>query len=87
LALALLTSMWQVERTVQTLCRPAMSRTLDAFSPKVKPLEIRGSWQFDNLLGAMYLQIYWLMTSGGAGRGLRKVRPENTLPYHNNRRR
>ena len=33
----------------------------------VDPTKVKGVWAFKSLLGAMYLQMYWLMTSGGDG--------------------
>jgi hypothetical protein len=29
------------------------------------PTNVRAGWEYENLLGAMYLQMHWLMTSGG----------------------
>jgi hypothetical protein len=29
------------------------------------PTNVRARWEYENLLGAMYLQMHWLMTSGG----------------------
>lgn len=54
---------WTVESTIQTLCRPAMH--LEGASYLADPTKLRRIWEFDNLLGAMYLQMYWLMTSAG----------------------
>lgn len=53
-----------VNRTVNALCRPRMLFTVSGFHPKPNPLGIKSTWEFDNLLGAAYLQMYWLMTSG-----------------------
>jgi hypothetical protein len=61
---ALIGAVMLVNRTVKVLCRPGMRFTLLGFSPKPNPLGIKSSWNFDNLLGAAYLQMYWLMTSG-----------------------
>jgi hypothetical protein len=49
----------KVVGTVETLCRQGIRMYGDDLSSVV------GTWQYDNLLGAMYLQMYWLMTSGG----------------------
>jgi hypothetical protein len=49
----------EVAGTVQTLCRPGVRIYGDDLSSVV------GTWRYDNLLGAMYLQMYWLMTSDG----------------------
>ncbi len=48
-----------VQRTVQLLCRPAL-----AFGSEDDPFRVTALWEFDNLLGALYLQMYWLMASG-----------------------
>ncbi len=54
---------WTVESTTQMLCRPAMQ--LEGAKYLADPMTLRRVWEFDNLLGAMYLQMYWLMTSAG----------------------
>lgn len=54
---------WHVESTTQTLCRPAMELEENYYPHD--PMKLRKIWVFDNLLGAMYLQMYWLMTSAG----------------------
>ena len=43
---------------------------IPSFTEEIRSLEtltngIRSSWEFDNLLGAAYLQMWWLMCSGG----------------------
>ena len=38
---------------------------LEGASYQADPMKLRSIWEFDNLLGAMYLQMYWLMTSAG----------------------
>lgn len=63
LQLALFGSAFMVEWTVQEICRPAFIVT-DRHD-KADPTTIESTWDFHNLLGAMYLQMYWLMTSGG----------------------
>src|SRR5215213_10034326 len=50
-----------MESTTQLLCRPAMQ--LERASCLADPMRPRMIWPLDNLLGAMYLQMYWLMTS------------------------
>ena len=60
LAYALEASSWLVERTVRKECHPALRPEGTA-----DPSGLAGSWGFESLLGAMYLQIYWLMASGG----------------------
>lgn len=63
LQLALFGSAFTVEWTVQEICRPALIVT--GSHGKADPTTIESTWDFHNLLGAMYLQMYWLMTSGG----------------------
>ncbi len=60
LAYALEASSWLVERTVREYCHPTL-RPEGTFDPS----KLVGGWGFKNLLGAMYLQLYWLMSSGG----------------------
>jgi hypothetical protein len=55
---------FNVENTMQLLCRPAMQLE-GASGDLADPMTLRRIWEFDNLLGAMYLQMYWLMTSAG----------------------
>lgn len=59
--------MWSVTlvtQTVSSLCRPGVSfEGLAKGEPDASG--IRSAWFFNNLLGAAYLQIYWLMTSAG----------------------
>ena len=62
---ALLGAMLMVEDTVGKLCRPGSIFTKSAIFPEVDPSGVKGVWEFKNLLGAAYLQMYWLMTSGG----------------------
>lgn len=56
---ALIDSTLMVQETVQLLCRPAIASWGGS-----DPLRVEAGWQFDNLLGAMYLQMFWLMISG-----------------------
>jgi hypothetical protein len=62
---ALLGAVIMVEKTVKKLCRLGSIFTKRAFFPEVDPAGVKGVWKFNNLLGAAYLQMYWLMTSGG----------------------
>lgn len=55
---ALVDSVRMVARTVQLLCRPTLTIGSDA-----EPFRVSNVWTFDNLLGAMYLQMYWLIAS------------------------
>jgi hypothetical protein len=54
-----------VAKTVGELCRPTLRFAESSWSPQINPYGIESAWWFDNLLGAAYLQMYWLMTSGG----------------------
>jgi hypothetical protein len=63
LAYALEASSWLVERTVRQYCHATL-RPEGASDPS----KLASSWGFENLLGAMYLQMYWLMSSGDAVR-------------------
>lgn len=60
LAYALETVCWLVETTVRAHCYPTL-RPEGASDPSV----LGGGWGFKNLLGAMYLQMYWLIAAGG----------------------
>jgi hypothetical protein len=57
----LLTAAWTVEETVNDFCY----HTLDLGPDRDDPAQVVDVWTFENLLGAMYLQMYWLMGSGG----------------------
>lgn len=60
LAFALEASSWLVETTVREECYPTLRPEGTA-----DPTEVAGGWGFKSLLGAMYLQMYWLMASDG----------------------
>jgi hypothetical protein len=63
LAVGLRCAQEAAERIVHKYCRQHIVASLD---PDIKPSvshETNIVWTFDNLLGAMYLQMYWLMTS------------------------
>jgi hypothetical protein len=47
------------------LCTAQLDFSFDD-AVELDPSCIRTCWGFDNLIGAMYLQMYWLMTSGGS---------------------
>jgi len=51
-----------IEGSVQVLCRPTIIREKGSESLDVSTL--RRGWEFSNLLGAAYLQAFWLVTSG-----------------------
>ncbi len=61
LAHALDVAVWTVDDVVQKHCFPTLTLP-SAFSGD--PALVTGGWGFDNLLGAMYMQMRWLMTSG-----------------------
>jgi len=53
-----------VNDVVQKLCRQELQVKVGLYSTDPDPSRIKSRWQFDNLLGAAYLQMYWLMASG-----------------------
>ena len=56
--------LWAVgSRMSEKLCYQ-MPHLVDYNGPWV-PANVRPVWSFDNLLGALYLQMHWLMSSGG----------------------
>jgi hypothetical protein len=57
---ALETAAYEVQHMVGALCSPALTVAEDALDIS----GVRASWNFKSLLGAMYLQMYWLMTAG-----------------------
>jgi hypothetical protein len=66
LALGLRCALDCAERIVHKYCRQEILVSLD---PDIRPsvsYETDIVWTFDNLLGAMYLQMYWLMASSGS---------------------
>lgn len=56
-----------VTERVQSLCRPTLYFTLLGANirPEAIASKIESTWEFDNLLGAAYLQMWWLLASGG----------------------
>jgi hypothetical protein len=50
----------EVELMVGTLCRPVLKVEEGSHDPS----EVTAQWHFKSLLGAMYLQMYWLMAAG-----------------------
>lgn len=59
-----------VNKTVRELCYvEARISYSDPFTESIlfptDPSVVKSAWRFDNLLGAAYLQMYWLLTSGG----------------------
>ncbi len=61
-ALALDIVLFELENTIQALCRPCLIRSRDDDFLDMSTL--RQGWEFENLLGAVYLQAYWLVTAG-----------------------
>jgi hypothetical protein len=57
----------KVSNAVRTLCHPGLvlpaATVPDLYTPD--PSKVRSTWSFHDLLGAMYLQMYWLVASGG----------------------
>jgi hypothetical protein len=53
------------QKVVQKRCYMIPSFTEEIGSLETLTNGIRSSWEFDNLLGAAYLQMWWLMSSGG----------------------
>jgi hypothetical protein len=58
----LLTAAFVVEGTVNDFCYPILH--FDPHLSEHDPSQVVDVWAFENLLGAMYLQMYWLMGSG-----------------------
>ncbi len=65
LAVGLRCAVDATEEVVHKYCR---QRAMLSMDPNIKPsahCEVDVFWTYDTLLGAMYLQMYWLMVSGG----------------------
>lgn len=58
---ALEVAAWMVEDVVRRFCYQALRVEPGTHDPS----RLVAGWRFTNLLGAMYLQMYWLMASGG----------------------
>ena len=58
---ALVTAADDVESMVSSYCTPA----LNVEEGSRDPSGVTATWNFQSLLGAMYLQMYWLMAAGG----------------------
>jgi hypothetical protein len=54
-----------VTERVQRLCRPTLYFTPEYLRPETIVSGIGNTWEFANLLGAAYLQMWWIMTSEG----------------------
>jgi hypothetical protein len=60
LSYALETVCHEVQHMVGALCRPILSVNEGSSDPA----SVTATWNFHSLLGAMYLQIYWLVAAG-----------------------
>ena len=49
---------WRVSLMIHDYCAPRLIQT------EPETLTVKSQWNFYNLLGAMYIQMYWLMASG-----------------------
>lgn len=60
LTVAFLACLEMVEDYVQQLCHRRLVPALDEKGSRLvpDPLNVRGIWEFDSLLGAMYLQVF-----------------------------
>lgn len=65
LELSLVWAATLVSETVTGLCGLGVSIEDCFLQPERGASGLRGAWLFSNLLGAAYLQMYWLMTSEG----------------------
>jgi hypothetical protein len=61
---ALAASVSVVDDVVTRLCRQGTSVHFDRPNPDPSSA-VKVTWSFDNLLGAMYLQMWWMVTSSG----------------------
>jgi hypothetical protein len=62
---ALILVAFMVSKVAQKRCHLIPHFTEEIGSLETLTSGIRSSWVFDNLLGAAYLQMWWLMSSGG----------------------
>jgi len=61
---ALGASVAAVSRIVKRSCEPNLVLQIGD-EPQPDPSDVKQIWYFNDLRGAMYLQMYWLLTSGG----------------------
>jgi hypothetical protein len=61
---ALVAAVFSVDPVVRELCEQSIGVHIDGMA-QPDPSAVKLHWRFDNLLGAMYLQMHWLLTSGG----------------------
>ena len=64
LAIGMRTAIEATQEVVGFYCRQCLRPNLHP-DAKIDASNVFVEWQFDNLLGAMYLQLWWLMASGG----------------------
>lgn len=60
---ALAASVSVIDDAVTRLCKQTTSVHFD--KPAPDPSAVKVTWHFENLLGAMYLQMWWVVTSSG----------------------
>jgi hypothetical protein len=77
---ALATVMLLIQFSLNSYAYPAIYPTINPMEQQLTPEQFAASWGARNLLGAMYLQFYWLITSGGTrckycGRLISQARP------------
>ena len=66
LSYALHCAVYEVDEMVQRLCYiKLIEGQKELLEVHHDPSRVRAGWGFKNLLGAMYLQMYWLMAAGG----------------------
>ena len=61
---ALVAAVFTVDPVVRESCEQSIGVHIDGMA-QPDPSAVKLDWTFDNLLGAMYLQMHWLLTSGG----------------------
>jgi hypothetical protein len=61
---ALAAAVFTVDPVVREPCNQSIFVHIDGMD-QPDPSAVKLTWFFDNLLGAMYLQMHWLLTSGG----------------------
>jgi hypothetical protein len=77
----------EVEMTVQRLCLPYLGIDEAVKPPEVDPTKVEAGWLFNNLLGAAYLQMYWLIASANELRRCEYCGRLISLARHRSRKR
>lgn len=77
----------EVEMTVQNLCLPYLEIEEAVKPPRIDPSKVDAGWLFNNLLGAAYLQMYWLMASANELRRCEYCGRLISLGRHHSRKR